>query len=136
MATNNFDPRIEIHGRVGVPSDFKMFSMQNIIVPSDAWIDVVPSEETMAALLSFEIADALEPKPAQDQHGFSDILRLKPTEAPKKLSFEDAPKEAGKNSERAMEWLKKSPHAVQLANVDCACRNCNRRSQREMTASA
>lgn len=117
MATNNFDSGIVMHCRVLMTSDFEMFSMQNTIVLSRGLIDVVPNEETLAALLAFEMADAMEPKPAQDQYGFSDILRLTPTEALKKLSFVDTTEEAQKNSEKAMEWLKKSPYEDKLANV-------------------
>ncbi|MHB8607983.1 MAG: M48 family metalloprotease [Candidatus Acidiferrales bacterium] len=117
MATNSFDSRIEMHCRVLMTSDLEMFSMQNGIVLSRGLIDVVPNEETLAALLAFEMADAMEPKPAQDQYGFSDILRLTPTEALKKLSFVDNREEARKNSEKAMGWLKKSPYGDKLANV-------------------
>jgi hypothetical protein len=42
---------------------------------------------------------------------------LTPTEALKKLSFVDSPEEARKNSEKAMELLKKSPYGDKLANV-------------------
>jgi hypothetical protein len=117
MVTNRFDSKIEMNCRVLMTSDFEMFSMQNTIVLSRGLIDVVPNEETLAALLAFEVADAMEPKPAQDQYGFSDILRLTPTEALKKLSFVDSPEEARKNSERAMKLLEKSPYADKLANV-------------------
>jgi hypothetical protein len=117
MVTNNFDSEIEVHCRVLMTSDFEMFSMQNTIVLSRGLIDVVPNEETLAALLAFELADAMVPKPAQDQYGFSDILRLTPTEALKKLSFVDKPEEAKKNSERALELLKKSPYGSKLSNV-------------------
>jgi hypothetical protein len=117
MVTNTFDSRIEMHCRVLMTSDFEMFSMQNTIVLSRGLIDVVPNEETLAALLAFEVADAMLPKPAQDQYGFSDILRLSPTEALKKLSFVDKPEEAQKNSEKALEMLKKSPYGDKLANV-------------------
>jgi len=117
MVTNNFDSRIEMHCRVLMTSDIEMFSMQNTIVLSRGLIDVVPNEETLAAMLAFEVADAMVPKPAQDQYGFSDILRLTPTEALRKLSFVDRPEEAQKNSERAIEMLKKSPYGDKLANV-------------------
>jgi predicted Zn-dependent protease len=75
MVTNNFDSRIEMRCRVLMTSDIEMFSMQNTIVLSRGLIDVVPNEETLAAMLAFEVADAMVPKPAQDQYGFSDILR-------------------------------------------------------------
>jgi hypothetical protein len=117
LVTNNFDPGIEIKCRVLMTSDFELFSMQNTIGMSRGLIDVVPNEETLAALLAFEIADAMVPKPAQDQYGFSDILRLSPTEALKKLSFVDKPEEARRNSEKAMELLKKSPYASKLSNA-------------------
>jgi hypothetical protein len=81
MVTNRFEGKIEMNCRVLMTSDFEMFSMQNTIALSRGLIDVVPNEETLAALLAFEVADAMEPKPAQDQYGFSDILRLTPTEA-------------------------------------------------------
>lgn len=117
VTTNNFDSEIEIKCRVLMTSDFELFSMQKTIVLSRDLIDVVPNEETLAALLAFEIADAMVPKPAQDQYGFSDILRLTPTEALKKLSFVDNQEEARRNSERALEWLRKSPYGDKLANV-------------------
>jgi hypothetical protein len=117
MVTNSFDSRIELHCRVLMTSDFEMFSMQNTIVLSRGLIDVVPNEETLAAMLTFEVADALVPKPAQDQYGFSDILRLTPTEALKKLSFVDKPLEAQKNGDKALEWLQKSPYKDKFANV-------------------
>lgn len=117
LVTNSFDSRIEMKCRVLLTSDLEMFSMQNTIVLSRGLIDVVPNEEALAALLAFEIADATVPKPAQDQYGFSDILRLKPTEALKKLAFVDTPEEAKKNSERALELLKKSPYKDKLANI-------------------
>jgi hypothetical protein len=117
LVTNDFDWRIKMRCRVLLTSDLEMFSMQNTVVLSRGLIDVVPNEETLAALLAFEVADATVPKPAQDQYGFSDILRLKPTEALKKLAFVDTPAEAEKNSERAVELLKKSPYKDKLANV-------------------
>jgi len=117
LVTNHFDPRIEMQCRVLLTSDLDMFSMQNTVVLSRGLIDVVPNEETLAALLAFEIADATVPKPAQDQYGFSDILRLQPTEAIRKLSFVDTPEEAKKNSDRALELLQNSPYKDKLANV-------------------
>ncbi|HEY2548172.1 MAG TPA: hypothetical protein VGI46_19020, partial [Candidatus Acidoferrum sp.] len=117
LVTNNIDSRVELHCRVLMTSDLEMFSMQNTIVLSRGLIDVVPNEESLAALLAFEVADAMVPKPDQDQYGFSDILRLTPTEALKKLSFVDKPEEARKNSERAIELLKKSPYGEKLANA-------------------
>lgn len=96
MVTNSFHTGIEVKCRIRMTSDLEMFSMQNTIVLSRGLIDVEPNEETLAVLLAFELADAMVPKPAQDQYGFSDILRLKPTEALKKASVRG---QAGRGSE-------------------------------------
>ncbi len=70
MVTNGFDPGIEIKCRVLMTSDFELFGVQKTIILSRELIDVAPNEETLAAFLVFEIADAMVPKPAQDQYGF------------------------------------------------------------------
>src|SRR5229473_728955 len=89
----------------------------NNIVLSRGLIDVVPNEETLAALIAHGMADAMVPKPYQDQYGFSDLLRLSPTEVLKRLSFEEGKKETAENSQKALELLKKSPYASNLGNA-------------------
>ena len=115
--TNSFDEQVDLRCRVLVTSSLEMFSVGNTIVVSRGLIDVVPNEETLAALLAHGMADAILPKPNQDQYAFSDILRLASTEVLKRLSFEEGKVEAAENSEKAMELLKKSPYASKLANA-------------------
>ncbi len=115
--TNSFDEQVDLRCRVLVTSSLEMFSVGNTIVVSRGLIDVVPNEETLAALLAHGMADAILPKPNQDQYAFSDILRLTSTEVLKRLSFEEGKVEAAENSEKAMELLKKSPYASKLANA-------------------
>jgi len=115
--TNSFDEQVDLRCRVLLTSSLEMFSVGNTIVVSRGLIDVVPNEETLAALLAHGMADAILPKPNQDQYAFSDILRLTSTEVLKRLSFEEGKVEAAENSEKAMELLKKSPYASKLANA-------------------
>jgi len=115
--TNSFDEQVDLRCRVLLTSSLEMFSVGNTIVVSRGLIDVVPNEETLAALLAHGMADAILPKPNQDQYAFSDILRLASTEVLKRLSFEEGKVEAAENSEKAMELLKKSPYASKLANA-------------------
>ena len=115
--TNSFDEQVDLRCRVLVTSSLEMFSVGNTIVVSRGLIDVVPNEETLAALLAHGMADAILPKPNQDQYAFSDILRLASTEVLKRLSFEEGKVEAAENNEKAMELLKKSPYASKLANA-------------------
>lgn len=117
LVTNHLDALADLHCRVLMTTDLEMFSLQSTIVLSRGLIDVVPNEETLATLLASEIADAMTPKPAQDQYGFSDILRLTPTEVVRQLSFADKPAETARNSERALEFLRNSPYASELANA-------------------
>jgi hypothetical protein len=115
--TNNFDEQVDLRCRVLLTSSLEMFSVGNTIVVSRGLIDVVPNEETLAALVAHGMADAILPKPNQDQYAFSDILRLSPTEVLKRLSFEEGKIEAAENSQKAMELLKKSPYASKLGNA-------------------
>jgi len=115
--TNSFDEQVDLRCRVLLTSSLEMFSVGNTIVVSRGLIDVVPNEETLAALLAHGMADAILPKPNQDQYAFSDILRLTSTEVLKRLSFEEGKVEAAENNEKAMELLKKSPYASKLANA-------------------
>jgi hypothetical protein len=117
IVTNHLADKLDLTCRVLMTSNLELFSIHNTIVLSRGLIDVVPNEETLAALLAYEVADAMVPKPAQDQYGFSDLLRLKPTEALKKLSFVDKPEEAEKISAQAVELLKNSPYGAKMANV-------------------
>src|SRR5437879_7616504 len=112
--TNNVDETIDLRGRVLLTGNLEMFSVGNTIVLSRGLIDVVPNEETLAALLAHGMADALLPKPYQDQYAFSDILRLSPTEVLKRLSFELEKMETAENTRKAMELLKESPCASNL----------------------
>jgi hypothetical protein len=115
--TNNFDEQIDLRCRVLLTSTLEMFSIGNTLVLSRGLIDAVPNEETLAALIAHAMADAMLPKPNQDQYGFSDILRLSPTEVLRRLSFEEGKIESAQNSEKAIELLKKSPYASNLGNA-------------------
>jgi hypothetical protein len=115
--TNNFDEQLDLRCRVLLTSNMEMLSVGNTIILSRGLIDVIPNEETLAALIAHGMADALLPKPYQDRYAFSDILRLSATEVLKRLSFEEGGTEVIENSKKAMELLKKSPYASKLANA-------------------
>ncbi len=85
--TNSLDEQMDLRCRVLLTSGLEMFSVGNTIVVSRGLIDVVPNEETLAVLVAHGMADAMLPKPNQDQYAFSDISRLSPTEVLKRLSL-------------------------------------------------
>ena len=115
--TNNVDEQIDLRCRVLLTNTLEMFSIGNTLVISRGLIDVVPNEETLAALIAHAMADAMLPKPNQDQYAFSDILRLSPTEVLRRLSFEEGKIESAQNNEKAIELLRKSPYASKLGNA-------------------
>jgi len=115
--TNNVDEQIDLRCRVLLTSTLEMFSIGNRLLLRRGLIDVVPNEETLAALIAQVMADAMLPKPNQDQYAFSDILRLSPAEVLRRLSFEEGKAEAAQNSQKAMELLKKSPYTSKLGNA-------------------
>lgn len=115
--TNNLDEQVDLHCRVLLTSNLEMFSVGSTVVLSRGLIDVVPDEATMAAMLAYSMADAMLPKPYQDQYGFSDIMRLTATEVLKRLSFQDEKNETADISGKAMELLKKSPYASKLGKA-------------------
>jgi hypothetical protein len=115
--TNNFDEQINLRCRVLLTTNLEMVSVGSTIMLSRGLIDVIPNEETLAALIAHGMADALLPKPYQDRYAFSDILRLSATEVLKRLSFEEGSTEVIQNSKKAMELLKKSPYASKLVNA-------------------
>jgi len=112
--TNNLDEQIDLHSRVLLTTNLEMFSVGDTIVLSRGLIDVVPDEATMAAMLAHGMADALLPKPYQDQYAFSDVMRLTATEVLRHLSFHENKSEAAENSQKAVELLNKSPYASKL----------------------
>lgn len=115
--TNNLPDQVDLPCRVLLSTNLEMFSVGNTIVLSRGLIDVVPDEPTMAALLAHGMADAMVPKPYQDQYAFSDIMRLTATEVLRHLSFKEEKKEATANSVKAMEFLNNSPYASQLSHA-------------------
>ena len=112
--TNNVDEQIDLHCRLLLTGNLEIFSVGNTIVLSRGLIDVVPDEATMAAMLAHGIADAMLPKPYQDQYAFADIMRLTAKEVLRHLSFQEERNEAVENSAKALELLKKSPYAAKL----------------------
>jgi hypothetical protein len=115
--TNNFDEQIELRCRVLLTTNLEMFTVGNTIILSRGLIDVIPNEETLAAIIAHGMADALQPKPYLDRYAFSDLLRLPATELLKRLSFQETNAETVENSKKAIEFLKKSPYADKLANA-------------------
>lgn len=116
--TNKLDDRVDLHCRVLLTSSFEMFSVENTIILSRGLIDVIPDENVMAVLLAEEVADAMMPKPYQDQYAFSDEVRVSTTEIMKKLSFEDEKQETVENEAKALELISNSPYAGKLGKAD------------------
>lgn len=120
---------LDLHCRVLLTGNLEMFSVGNTIVLSRGLIDVVPDEASMAAMLAHGMADAMLPKPYQDQFGFSDVMRLRTTEILKRLSFLNEKAETAQNSVKAMELLGKSSYASKLDSAGLFLQQLRARSR-------
>jgi hypothetical protein len=127
--TNNLDGQIDLHCRVLLTTNLEMFSIGSTIVLSRGLLDVVPDEATLAAMLAHEMADAMLPKPYQDQYGFNDLVRLPPTEVLRRLSFREEKTDTAANGAKAMELLKKSPYAANLGTAGLFVRQLQSQSK-------
>lgn len=121
--------QIDLHARILLTGTLEMFSIGDTIVVSRGLIDVTPDEGTMAAMLAQEIADALVPNPYTDQYGFSDLLRLTPTEAIRRLSFASGKEEVKNLDEKVIEILKASPYAGHLGSAGLFLEQLNSQSK-------
>jgi hypothetical protein len=117
LITNNLDGQISLHCRLLLTTNVEVFSVGETIVVSRGLADSVPDEPTLATFLANGVADAMLPKPYQDQYAFSDTVRLEATQVLRKLSFAEKPSEVAENSARAIELLKKSPYATKLGSA-------------------
>jgi hypothetical protein len=115
--TNKLDDQIDLHCRVLLTSTLEVFSVGTTVVISRGLIDVIPDEGTMAAILSQAMADAMVPKPYQDQYGFSDVLRIPTSEVTARFTFKGEKLEAEDHSAKALELLRNSPYVAKLGNA-------------------
>lgn len=115
---NKIDLPAPIHCRVMLTASLESLAVGNTIILSKGLVDVLPSEESLAAVISFQLAHVLLGHSIDTRYAFNDRL-LFPDEATLQrinLSHSDADNESG--AKKAAELLHNSVYQDKLANAD------------------
>lgn len=115
--TNNLDIEPEVHCRVLLTSTLESFAIGHTIVLSRGLIDVLPDEDSLAAVLAQDLADLMVTKPSTDQYGFNDTTDVSSIEALKQFSFRDTPEDVAAAGQKAVQLLKNYPSKDKLAGA-------------------
>lgn len=115
--TNNLDIEPEVHCRVLLTSTLESFSIGHTIVLSRGLIDVLPDEDSLAAVIAQDLADIMITRPSTDQYGFNDVTDVNAMQVLRDFSFRDTPDDVIAAGQKAVELLKKYPSKDHLAGA-------------------
>jgi len=115
--TNNLDIEPEVHCRVLLTSTLESFTIGHTIVLSRGLIDVLPDEDSLAAVIAQDLADIMITRPSTDQYGFNDVTDVNTMEVLRDFSFRDTPDDVIAAGQKAVELLKKYPSKDHLAGA-------------------
>ena len=115
---NKIDLPAPIHCRVMLTASLESLAVGNTIILSKGLVDVLPSGESLAAVISFQLAHVLLGHSIDTRYAFNDRL-LFPDEATLQriaMSHSDADNES--SAKKALELLRNSVYQDKLANAD------------------
>jgi len=115
--TNNLDIEPEVHCRVLLTSTLESFTIGHTIVLSRGLIDVLPDEDSLAAVIAQDLADIIITRPSTDQYGFNDVTDVNAMQVLRDFSFRDTPDDVIAAGQKAVELLKKYPSKDKLAGA-------------------
>jgi hypothetical protein len=115
---NNISLRSQVHCRILLTSNLESSVVGHTILLSRGFIDTVPSETALAAVLAHDLALA-----ALGGSAFTDSLGADPTEistrdVAQRFHFEPSPQAEQQASALAHEWMLNSPYKDSLDSVD------------------
>jgi hypothetical protein len=115
--TNNLDIEPEVHCRVLLTSTLESFTIGHTIVMSRGLIDVLPDEDSLAAVIAQDLADLMVTKPSEDQYGFNDTTNASTIDVLRQLTFRDTPDDVAAAGQKAVQLLKNYPSKDKLAGA-------------------
>ena len=115
--SNNIDVEPEVHCRVLLTSTLESFTIGHTIVLSRGLIDVLPDEDSLAAVLAQDLADIIITRPSTDQYGFNDVTDVNAIQVLRDFSFRDTPTDVIAAGKKAVELLKHYPSHDKLAGA-------------------
>jgi hypothetical protein len=116
--TNNLSINPEVRCRVLLTSKLESVVIGHTIMLSRGFIDVIPDEATLAAVLARGLALVVFDNQAYTDFAFADKVMFGPRDAVRKLHFDHSDKEERQAASLAGEWMTKSPYKNSLDSIN------------------
>src|SRR5215469_15308239 len=117
LITNHIDLLVPVHVRLMLTSPLETFSVGNTIIVSRGLIDVLPDEASLAAVLAHELAHIVLGHNIGTKFAFSDRLLFSDESIYGNFGFRHSPEEEAIADKKAIDLLKDSPYARNLATA-------------------
>ena len=117
VVTNNIMLAEPIHCRVMLTTPLESLTIGNTIVLSKGLVDTLPSEEDLAAVLSFQLAHLVLGHKIDTEFAFPDNLMFQDQATIRRLPLHHSDAENDAAAKKAVELLKNSPYKDKLGNA-------------------
>jgi hypothetical protein len=117
LATNKIAIDPPLRTRVLLTTPLESFAVGHTLLVSRGFIDVLPSEASLAAVIARELASVVLGFKSSTMNAFSDRMLFDDQQILRQFVFRRSPNEDLQANHKAMEILKNSPYAAQLPGV-------------------
>ena len=114
--TNNLDVQPEIRCRVILTAPLESFNIGHTIVISRGFLDTLPDEASLAAVLTHEMGHILLGHKFDTKYAFSDRMLFPDNQAFQRIDVKHTAKEESDADAKAAELLQNSPYKDKLAS--------------------
>lgn len=114
--TNNIDLQPEIRCRVMLTAPLESFNLGHTIVISRGFLDTLPDEASLAAVLAHEMGHIMLEHKFDTKYAFSDRMLFPDNQAFQRIDIKHTPKEEADADAKAAELLQNSPYKDKLAS--------------------
>lgn len=114
--TNNIDVQPEIRCRVMLTAPLESYNIGHTIVISRGFLDTLPDEASLAAVLAHEMGHILLEHKFDTKYAFSDRMLFPDNQAFQRINIKHTPKEEADADKKAAELLQNSPYKDKLAS--------------------
>src|SRR4051794_18124349 len=117
QATNNLDINPEVRARVLLTAPLESFTIGHTIVISRGFLDVLPDEASLAAVLTHELSHIVLGHRLETKYAFNDRLLFQDQDTFGSLNIRRTTEEEADADKKAMDLLANSPYKDKLANA-------------------
>ncbi len=112
--TNNVEVQPEIRCRVLMTAPLESFNIGHTIVVSRGFLDTLPDEASLAAVLAHEMGHILLSHKIDTKYAFSDRMLFPDNQAFQRIDVKHTPQEEKEADDKAVELLQNSPYKDKL----------------------